>query len=167
MTKPHPLQKASFSPQKTGMPASASTPAQSPIPPNMQTQIIHQEAHLKYSSPLPPSEELNRLREIDPSIPERLMVMVEKEQQNRFENDKRNFELQKEDSSRADEELQINKRNTLLSTVFSFLLVLIFFVLLGVLIGVYHQFLPAGIFGAGGLVAIVYILNHENKVKKS
>ena len=94
------------------------------------------------------------------------MVMVENEQKHRMEINRKKLELQEADSLRADEELRINSRNSFLSIISTLIIVLAFITAVVVLIGVFHQYIPAAIFGISGIVAIVYALIHGTKVRK-
>lgn len=138
-------------------------------PPTFSTGIHasaqYTEAH--FSSPLPSSEELKRLRDIDHSIPERLIRMVEKEQQNRFENDKRRFELQKEDSRRADEELKTNKWLSFVSIIISFFIVCLFIGAVVFLAGYFHAYGAASALGIGGVATIVGYIIFGARIKMS
>ena len=138
-------------------------------PPTFSTGIHasaqYTEAH--FTSPLPSSEELKRLRDIDHSIPERLIRMVEKEQQNRFENDKRRFELQKEDSRRADEELKTNKWLSFVSIFVSFFIVCLFIGAVVLLAGYFHAYVAASALGIGGVATIVGYIILGARIKMS
>ena len=118
-----------------------------------------------YSGPIPSAEDMERYHRINPDLVNIIMQMAMEEQQKQFELKIRRLELEKADSDRENEALKINSRNTLLSLVFSFLVVTLF---LGVvaLFGYLQYPLVAGVVGIGGIGSVVYYMIRESKVGK-
>ena len=108
---------------------------------------------------------MERYHRINPDLVNIIMQMAMEEQQKQFELKIRRLELEKADSDRENEALKINSRNTLLSLVFSFLVVTLF---LGVvaLFGYLQYPLVAGVVGIGGIGSVVYYMIRESKVGK-
>lgn len=94
------------------------------------------------------------------------MAMVENEQKLRMEVTRKKLELEEANSRRADEELRINKRNSLWSIISTLIIVLTFIAAVVLIIGYFQQYVQAAIFGFSGIVAIVYALIHGTRVKK-
>ena len=84
---------------------------------------------LQYHGPVPPAAEMKAFQEIDPSIPVRLLIMAENEQQNRHKVDSYNHEIAMQKIAAADAEtknnelrIRLDARNTLIGLVFAFVI---------------------------------------------
>lgn len=161
MSKKHSLQSQSFTPQ----PASSSSPQKGGVSGIKTSQIIHQEAH--YSGPIPPSDEMERYHRINPELVKQIVQMAVDEQKERFAIERSKLNLAEAESHRADEALRINKRNSLISIIVSYLLVLAFLVAIVLLAGYFHAYIPATVLGIGGLGTIVYFIIYGSRVGKS
>lgn len=102
------------------------------------------------SSPLPSPEILKGYADIIPNSPERFMRIVEKEQDNRFENDKT-------ERQRVKDELDLKRKGQILA----FILVLVFLVV-GTTLAVMHQnVISYVIFGMTMVPAIGLFYKHK------
>ena len=121
-------------------------------------------AHL-YSGPIPSSDEMERYNRINPDLVKQIVQMAQDEQKNRFETERINLSLAEKESKRADEIVRINSRNTLIGQITAFIIVVLFFMLLGYL-GYIHHPVVASVLGIGGIGTIVYYLTRGSRIEK-
>ena len=117
-----------------------------------QPRVTHQS--MTYQGPLPPAAEMAAFAQVGGDFPERIMRMAEQEQQHRFEMDREQMLLQKQAEERAMLIARANARSTAWGMVVTVLVILVVFAAVVICAYLGHP-VPAAIFGAGGLAAII------------
>ncbi len=128
--------------------------------------FVAHHASVTWNSPLPPAGELQKLKEVVPNAPERILAMAEKEQQARISAREKEIAI---DADAVDSErrlIEVNAANIRFCSLLAFLAVCL--VLAVVVFGfVKGEGLGGGILGIGGLCAIVWAFRRETRMSRN
>ena len=125
-----------------------------------------------HSGPLPPPESMRGYEEVVKGSAERILVMAEKEQENRFASISKDKELyalslklEQDELDQEKEIIRINARNSLVGLIFGFVAVIVLTISTVILILHGHD-IAGSIFGGTTVVAIVSTLIYGSRVKQ-
>lgn len=128
--------------------------------------LVASHASVTWNSPLPPSGELQKLKEVMPDAPERILFMAEREQNARIAAKEKELQLEEEAAKTERHLIDANQSNIRLCSLLAFLSVCL--VLLVTTFGFMKgQGIGGGILGASGLCAIVWAFRRESHITRT
>lgn len=127
--------------------------------------LVASHASVTWNSPLPPSGELLKLKEVIPDAPERLLAMAEKEQEERVAAKSKELQIEEGLTKLEERLIEVNASNIRLCTTLAFLVVLLVLCVTGYGF-MKGQGVGSGILGAGGLCAFVWAFRREAHIKR-
>ncbi|MGE4301980.1 MAG: DUF2335 domain-containing protein [Victivallaceae bacterium] len=126
--------------------------------------VTHSETRIQ-CGPLPPADELIKYGDILSDLPERILLMAEREQANAHENDRTTRELMQRESERADRKIENDRKNRILALWVA--LSIVFMIIAGaVSCAILNQPIPASVLGGGGLVMLVSIIIYGSRTRE-
>jgi|GEM_PF-727184 len=135
-----------------------------PIAPHGQVQALEISQTFVHSGPIPSADELIKYQNIDVDVPNRIIIMAEKEQLNTHENDRVEREVALSNVKRADRQIEIDRENRILAMICA-TVVIVLLLSSAVFCAYIKQPLTASVIGGGGLCAIIatIVLGTKNR----